>query len=82
MNESSRTFEAEADPTRSMREELIGMLISIPEEDNVYISKFRRGAFFVPSETIQYITEQIDQILEPEIKTKARELMTEILEQA
>jgi len=82
MNESPKTFEVEADPTRNMREELIGILSLASEDESIYISKFKRGAFFVPSETIQYITEQIDQILEPETKTKARKLMAEILGQA
>ncbi len=75
----------EKDPTRQLRETLVGELKKIihteNDDDERIFDKFRKGFFFVPSETTKRISELINAVSDEEKQKELYRLYSDILSQ-
>ena len=74
----------EEDPTSEQRMALVDELqfLAIDESDKKILEKFRKGFFFVPSETTRRVSELINLITDPQKKGDLQRSYGDILRQA
>ena len=71
------------DPTRQLREDLVGELEKIATADDAEImKKFKKGVFLIPSETTNGIQDLIDNVPDTEKQKELRRIYNSILSQA
>ena len=72
----------ENDPTKLQREALIAEIENLAEgDDKIYLEKFKKGVFFIPSETLNTVSKLIELVADEEKRKKLKRLRHEILSQ-